>query len=83
MLLKETSYSRAGLLGNPSDGFYGKTIAFAIADFGVEVLVVAVHPGPVVTLFELQLSPGTKASKIVGLSKDLARALSVISVRVV
>ena len=54
-----------------------------LADFGVTVQVVAVHPGPVVTLFELQLAPGTKASKITGLAKDMARALSTVSVRVV
>lgn len=54
-----------------------------LADFGVEVQVVAVHPGPVVTLFDLQLAPGIKASKITGLAKDLARALLTISVRVV
>ncbi|MGA7981226.1 MAG: DNA translocase FtsK 4TM domain-containing protein [Chromatiaceae bacterium] len=54
-----------------------------LADFGVAVHVVAVHPGPVVTLFELQLAPGTKVSKITGLSKDIARALSTVSVRVV
>ena len=54
-----------------------------LSDFGVVAEVVAVHPGPVVTLFELQLAAGTKASKVTGLSRDLARALSVISVRVV
>lgn len=54
-----------------------------LADFGVEVKVVAVHPGPVVTRFELELAAGTKVSKISALAKDLARSLSVISVRVV
>ncbi len=54
-----------------------------LADFGVIAEVTAVHPGPVVTLFELQLAPGTKANKVTNLSKDLARALSVVSVRVV
>jgi DNA segregation ATPase FtsK/SpoIIIE, S-DNA-T family len=54
-----------------------------LADFGVDVQVVAVYPGPVVTLFELQLAPGIKASKITGLARDLARALSTVSVRVV
>ena len=54
-----------------------------LQDFGVIAQVVAVYPGPVVTLFELQLAPGTKASKISGLARDLARALSTISVRVV
>ncbi len=54
-----------------------------LADFNVEVHVTAVHPGPVVTRFELELAAGTKVSKISGLAKDLARSLSVISVRVV
>jgi DNA segregation ATPase FtsK/SpoIIIE, S-DNA-T family len=54
-----------------------------LAHFGVEVQVVAVYPGPVVTLFELQLAPGIKASKITGLARDLARALTTVSVRVV
>jgi len=52
-------------------------------DFGVAVKVVAVHPGPVVTRFELELAAGTKVNKITALAKDLARSLSVISVRVV
>lgn len=54
-----------------------------LLDFGVEVQVVAVHPGPVVTRFEMQLAPGVKVSKISGLAKDLARSLSVTSVRIV
>ncbi len=58
-------------------------VEIKLADFGVQVQVVAVHPGPVVVLFEMQPAPGTKVSKVVGLAKDLARAMSVISVRVV
>ncbi len=54
-----------------------------LLDFGVEVKVVAVHPGPVITRFELDLAPGIKVSKISGLAKDIARSLSVTSVRVV
>lgn len=54
-----------------------------LLDFGVEVKVVAVHPGPIITRFELELAPGIKVSKISGLSKDIARSLSVTSVRVV
>ena len=54
-----------------------------LKDFSVTAEVTAVRPGPVVTLFELQLAAGTKASKVTGLSKDLARALLVVSVRVV
>ena len=52
-------------------------------DFGVEVQVMEVHPGPVITRFEVQPAPGVKVSRISGLAKDLARTLSVNSVRVV
>lgn len=54
-----------------------------LSDFGVEVKVVAVHPGPVITRFELELAPGIKVSKITGLAKDIARSLSTVSVRIV
>lgn len=60
-----------------------RQVELKLRDFGVEAEVEAVHPGPVVTLFEIRLAPGTKVSKITNLSKDLARALSTISVRVV
>ena len=54
-----------------------------LADFGVQVQVMEVHPGPVITRFEIQPAPGVKVSRISGLAKDMARALSVTSVRVV
>ena len=54
-----------------------------LKDFGIDAEVVAVQPGPVVTRFELRPAPGVKASQITGLAKDLARALAVLSVRVV
>lgn len=54
-----------------------------LMDFAVQAQVVAVHPGPVITRFELQLGAGTKVSKLSSLAKDLARSLSVRSVRVV
>ncbi|WP_133126905.1 DNA translocase FtsK [Legionella nagasakiensis] len=54
-----------------------------LLDFGIQADVVAVHPGPVITRFELQLAAGVKVSKLTALSKDLARSLSVTSVRVV
>lgn len=60
-----------------------KLVELKLADFGVEVEVVAVNPGPVITRFELDLAPGIKAAKITTLSRDLARSLSVPSVRVV
>ncbi|MEI6893269.1 MAG: DNA translocase FtsK 4TM domain-containing protein [Colwellia sp.] len=54
-----------------------------LLDFGVQAQVVSVYPGPVITRFELDLAPGVKVNKITSLAKDLARALSAISVRVV
>lgn len=60
-----------------------EVIEARLQEFGVSVSVVAAHPGPVITRFELQPAPGVKVSQISNLSKDLARALSIISVRVV
>ncbi|CCE23395.1 DNA translocase FtsK [Methylotuvimicrobium alcaliphilum] len=54
-----------------------------LQDFNVVAEVVAVHPGPVITRFELQPAAGVKVSRVSSLSKDLARALSVTSVRIV
>jgi S-DNA-T family DNA segregation ATPase FtsK/SpoIIIE len=54
-----------------------------LADFNIEARVVGVYPGPVITRFEMDLAPGVKVSKITTLSKDLARSMSAISVRVV
>jgi len=60
-----------------------KQVELKLADFGVQVDVVAVHPGPVITRFELEPAPGIKSAQITNLAKDLARGLSIISVRVV
>ncbi|MSP53649.1 MAG: DNA translocase FtsK [Gammaproteobacteria bacterium] len=54
-----------------------------LAQFGIDVKVVAAYPGPVITRFELDLAPGIKVSKLSTLSKDIARALSLSSVRIV
>ncbi len=54
-----------------------------LAEFRISVEVVAVHPGPVITRFEMQPAPGIKASRITNLSQDIARSLSLVSVRVV
>ncbi len=60
-----------------------RLVEMKLADFGVEVQVVQVNPGPVITRFEMQPAAGVKVSQISNLAKDLARALSTISVRVV
>lgn len=54
-----------------------------LMEFNVEVQVLEVHPGPVVTRYEMELAPGVKVSKITNLAKDLARSLSISSVRIV
>ncbi len=60
-----------------------RQVELKLQDFGIEVQVVEVHPGPVITRYELQPAPGVKVSQISNLAKDLARALSAISVRIV
>jgi S-DNA-T family DNA segregation ATPase FtsK/SpoIIIE len=54
-----------------------------LADFGIKAEVMAVAPGPVITRFEIQPAPGTKASKVSGIAQDLARSMAMNSVRVV
>ena len=60
-----------------------RALETVLNEFSIKVEVAEVHPGPVITRFELRLAPGLKASKIVSLGKDIARALSVAAVRVV
>lgn len=79
-----------GVPGKPMGGYthqeletLSREVEQNLLDFGIQADVVAVHPGPVITRFELQLAAGIKASKLTALSRDLARSLSVTSVRVV
>lgn len=75
----------------PKQGGYSEDELLALSDllerrlldFGVKADVVEVNPGPVITRFEIQPAPGVKVSRITNLAKDLARSLSVMSVRVV
>ncbi len=60
-----------------------RQVELKLKDFGIAVEVVAVHPGPVVTRYELQPAPGLKVSRVTNLAKDLARSLSTVSVRIV
>ena len=89
----DTTLPALGLLDPPKpvQGSYSESaleamsrqVELKLLDFNIEVDVVAVNPGPVITRFELQPAPGVKGSQISNLSKDLARSLSVVSVRVV
>ncbi len=74
---QEVGYSKEALEA------LSRQVELKLADFGVQVDVVAVHPGPVITRFELEPAAGVKSAQISNLSKDLARGLSVVSVRVV
>ena len=74
---REQSYSDEALEA------MSRLVEIKLRDFGVEAEVVAVLPGPVITRFELRPAAGVKVSQISNLAKDLARALSSISVRVV
>ncbi|NQV82255.1 MAG: DNA translocase FtsK, partial [Rhodospirillales bacterium] len=59
-----------------------KYLASILEDFGVHGEIIKVHPGPVVTLYELEPAPGTKTSRVIGLSDDIARSMSAVSVRI-
>ncbi len=63
--------------------FTSRLIERKLMDFGIEVKVLAAMPGPVITRYELEPAAGVKGSQVLNLSKDLARALSVVSIRVV
>jgi len=63
--------------------FTSRLIEKKLSDFGVSVKVLAAYPGPVITRYEVEPAVGVKGSQVVNLVKDLARALSVVSIRVV
>ncbi len=63
--------------------FTSRLIEKKLSDFGVAVKVLAAYPGPVITRYEVEPAVGVKGSQVVNLVKDLARALSVVSIRVV
>lgn len=91
--LSETSLPPLNLLDPPSANvalpsaetleFTSRLIERKLMDFGIEVKVLTAMPGPVITRYEFEPSAGVKGSQITNLVKDLARALSVVSVRVV
>ena len=63
--------------------YTSRLIEKKLLDFGVEVKVIAAYPGPVITRYEVEPAVGVKGSQVINLVKDLARALSVVSIRVV
>jgi S-DNA-T family DNA segregation ATPase FtsK/SpoIIIE len=81
-LLDEPKPQQAGYSREALEAM-SRQLELKLRDFGVEVEVAAVQPGPVITRFEVQPAAGVKVSQITNLAKDLARALSVTAVRVV
>lgn len=72
----ETRESREALQQN------ARYLSTVLEEYGVKGEIVKVRPGPVVTLYELEPAPGTKTSRVIGLSDDIARSMSAVSVRV-
>ncbi len=83
LALLDAAPESVGRYSDSSLDAMSRIVELKLKDFGIAAQVVMVTPGPVVTRFELQPAPGIKVSQITSLVKDLARALSVVSVRVV
>jgi len=81
-LLDEPVHSTKGFSKDALEAM-SQLLEMKLQDFGIDVVVDSVHPGPVITRFEVQPAAGVKVSQISNLSKDLARAMSVVSLRVV
>lgn len=74
--LKKNTLSESALAQN------ARLLETVLKDFGVNGEIVKVRPGPVVTLYELEPSPGTKSSRVIGLADDIARSMSAVSARI-
>ncbi len=75
-LIKDTTMSTDALEQN------ARLLEGVLEDFGVRGQIIKVHPGPVVTLYELEPAPGIKSSRVIGLADDIARSMSAIAARV-
>jgi S-DNA-T family DNA segregation ATPase FtsK/SpoIIIE len=74
--VNSTRLDEAGLQKN------AEMLQSTLSDFGVQGDITKVSPGPIVTLYEMEPAPGTKTSRVIGLSDDIARSMSAVSVRV-
>ena len=81
-LLSPSSTIERHQLSEEALGENARMLEAVLDDYGVKGQVTAVHPGPVVTLYELEPAPGLKASRVIGLSDDIARSMSALSARV-
>ncbi|MCP5361857.1 MAG: DNA translocase FtsK 4TM domain-containing protein [Hyphomicrobiales bacterium] len=81
-LLKPPPKDKAGKLSQSALKQNAQLLEGVLEDFGINGTIRRVHPGPVVTLYELEPSPGTKSSRVIGLADDIARSMSAISARI-
>ncbi|MGB6114053.1 MAG: DNA translocase FtsK, partial [Comamonas sp.] len=81
--LLDAAPSRQETVSSETLEMTSRLIEKKLRDFGVEVTVVAAMPGPVVTRYEIEPATGVKGSQVVNLAKDLARSLSLVSIRVI
>ncbi len=82
--LLEAAAAPAGGAGDNREALKqnARLLETVLDDFGVRGEIIKVRPGPVVTLYELEPAPGTKTSRVIGLSDDIARSMSAVSVRI-
>ncbi len=81
--LLDSALARQETVASETLEMTSRLIEKKLKDFGVEVRVVLASPGPVITRYEIEPATGVKGAQIVGLAKDLARSLSLVSIRVV
>ncbi len=81
--LLEPAAEQTDLVSPETLEYTSRLIERKLADFGVQVQVLAAYPGPVITRYEIEPAVGVKGAQIVNLAKDMARALSMVSIRVV
>ena len=81
-LLSRPSNNNAGSVSDKELEDTAKKLENVLQEFGVNGKIVKIRPGPVVTLYELEPAPGTKTARVIGLSDDIARSMSAVSVRI-
>ena len=82
LLTEASKKSRKSQINEASLSQNARLLESVLSDFGVNGEIVKVRPGPVVTLYELEPSPGTKSSRVIGLADDIARSMSAVSARI-
>lgn len=81
-LLKQPPKAKKQSVNEVSLSQNAKLLESVLQDFGVSCTITSIRPGPVVTLYELEPSPGTRTSRVIGLADDIARSMSAVSCRV-